>query len=167
LAWKNGIFYVAWRAHHSKPPDPTILDLIYFSHSSDDGQSFAPYVDVVTENNDFAFFVAHFSGSLAVNERGRAFVVWFDDRYDPIFDELSHIFGAAGTPAPILLKGDLNLDGRATLVDVVLELNAVFLGSSFPAPFENADVNCDFLLTSHDVVLLLNNVFLGNPFPCN
>lgn len=165
LVWKNGIFYVAWRGNHPRPPDSTVLNLIYFSYSPNGGQTFAPYVEVVTERTNLSPFDFHFMGSLTVNEKRRAYVVWFDDRYDPIFEEIFHIFGAWGTPAG--MKGDLNLDGMLTAMDVVLELDAAFLGQPFPAPFESADVNCDFRLTAPDVVLLIYAVFLGNPFPCN
>jgi hypothetical protein len=58
------------------------------------------------------------------------------------------------------------LDGIVNLVDVVTELNAVFYGQAFPAPFEAADVNCDSILSPADVVLLLRAHFLGDPFPC-
>ncbi len=165
LVWKNGIFYVAWRCYHPRPPDSTLLNLICFSYSPDGGQSFAPFADVIAQKTNLSPFDLHFMGSLAVNEKGRAYAVWFDDRYDPIFEEILHIFGAWGIPTTI--KGDLNLDGMLTTVDAVLELNAVFLGQSFSAPFESADSNCDGLLTSPDVVLLLNAIFLENPFPCN
>ncbi|MCI0532003.1 MAG: hypothetical protein L0Y74_08670, partial [candidate division Zixibacteria bacterium] len=65
-----------------------------------------------------------------------------------------------------VVLGDLNLDGLLTAADVVLELNAVFAGGTFPAPFESADGNCDGQLSPADVVLLLNATFMGKPFPC-
>ncbi len=67
---------------------------------------------------------------------------------------------------PRVVLGDLNLDGRLTTTDVVLELNAVFLDSTFPAPFEAADCNCDGQLRPSDVVMLLLATFTGTPFPC-
>jgi WD40 repeat protein len=67
---------------------------------------------------------------------------------------------------PRIVLGDLNLDGQLTTTDVVLELNSVFLGDSFPAPPASADCNCDGGLSPADVVLLLNATFLGKPFPC-
>ncbi len=66
------------------------------------------------------------------------------------------------------LKGDLNGDGNLGPADVVLELNAIFLGMPFPAPFCAADTDCDgFLLNPSDVVLLLNAVFLNTPITCS
>lgn len=67
---------------------------------------------------------------------------------------------------PRVVLGDLNLDGRLTVADVVLELNAVFLSETFPVPFETADGNCDGGLSPADVVLLLNATFMGTPFLC-
>ncbi len=67
---------------------------------------------------------------------------------------------------PRIVLGDLNLDGQLTPADVVLELNGVFLGDSFPAPLASADCNCDGNLTPADVVLLLRATFLGTAFPC-
>jgi hypothetical protein len=102
---------------------------------------------------------------LTVNERGKAFVAWLDDRNDPVFGENLHTLVARGIPQ--LVKGDLNLDGIIAMVDVVMELNAVFVGQSFPAPFEVADGNCDERLSPVDVVLLLNRYYIGAPFPCS
>ncbi|MGE5693142.1 MAG: hypothetical protein ACM3YF_05115 [Candidatus Zixiibacteriota bacterium] len=68
---------------------------------------------------------------------------------------------------PRAVLGDLNLDGQLTTTDVVLELNSVFLGDSFPAPPASADCNCDGQLSPADVVLLLNATFLGKSFPCS
>lgn len=151
LVWKGGVFYVAWR-------DPVTNDRISFSYSSNSGQSF------VSSTNVNPFNSAHLFPSLAVNDSGKAFVAWLDDRRDPIFSENYHTFVARGLPRAV--KGDLNLDSILTVVDAVMELNAVFLGQSFPAPLQNADVNCDGKLTAADAVLELNAVFLGNPFPC-
>ena len=63
--------------------------------------------------------------------------------------------------------GDLNSDASLTPADVVLELNAVFLGSNPPAPFEASDLNGDGQRTPADVVLELNAVFLGSPANCS
>lgn len=67
--------------------------------------------------------------------------------------------------APLIL-GDLNADEELTPSDVVLELNRVFLGQTYPSPQEAGDVNCDGLFTLIDAVLLINRIFLGVPFPC-
>jgi hypothetical protein len=161
LFWQNGIFYVVWRAGHPRPSDSVIVDHIYFSYSPNQGQSFVPYVDVITVDTNQA---AHNGGSISVNEQGKAFVVWADNRYDPTFQLNWHLFVTVGTPSA--MKGDLNLDGVLSPADVVLELNAVFLGLPFPAPFESGDGNCDGRLSSADMILLLNATFTGSPFPC-
>ncbi len=71
------------------------------------------------------------------------------------------LFFYRNTAASALMKGDLDGDGMPTASDVVLLLNAVFLGGCFPAPFGAGDLNCDGLLDASDVVALLNVVFLG------
>ncbi len=110
------------------------------------------------------FYFPHVNPGLAVNEEGKTFVTWADSRYDPNINERWHKFGAIGSPD--FVKGDLNLDGLVNLVDITMELNAVFLGEPFPAPFEKADSNCDSLLDASDVVLMINAYYLGAPFPC-
>lgn len=65
-----------------------------------------------------------------------------------------------------LAKGDLNADLNLSPADVVIELNAVFLSSSYPAPFCAADMNCSGDLSPADVVLALNVIFLGSLPPC-
>lgn len=79
--------------------------------------------------------------------------------------------GNEGNPSPQAnalagLKGDVNIDAILTASDVVIELNAAFLGSPFPASFCAADVNCDGILTAADVVIELNLVFLGAAVVC-
>lgn len=106
----------------------------------------------------------HGALSLAVNERGEPFAAWVDNRHDPVLGRWRHIFGAVGST--IVEMGDLNLDRQLTIADVVLELNAVFLQLSFPAPYTAADGNCDSSLSPADIVLLLRAVFLDESFPC-
>ncbi len=107
---------------------------------------------------------AHNGGSISVNEEGKAFVVWADNRYDRVYGLNWHLFVSTGVPSYI--KGDLNLDGRLSLSDIVVQINAVFLSQPFPAPFETADGNCDGRLSSADISLLLLATFVGNAFPC-
>lgn len=160
LIWKNGIFYVAWR-DWTPPSDSGYVSHIFFSYSLNGGQSFETTKDV--NASDPALF-HHRNPTISVNESGKVFVGWMDIRYDPFIQERWHIFGAIGNPN--FLKGDLNLDGLVNLVDITMELNAVFLGEPFPAPFEKADSNCDSLLDATDVVLFLNVFYLDMPFPC-
>lgn len=61
--------------------------------------------------------------------------------------------------------GDLNHDCFLTTVDVVLELNCIFLDLS-NCNFNSTDVNCDGNITPADVVLLLLAVFASQPLPC-
>ncbi|MCI0405092.1 MAG: glycoside hydrolase [candidate division Zixibacteria bacterium] len=162
LVWKSNVFWVTWRELRFDTSISDYVDYIYFSYSSNKGQTFAKNVRVFDTGGAF-FFVD--KPSLSVNEKGQAFAAWFDDRYDPSFSLRKHIFGAAGSP--LIVKGDLNLDSLLTPADVVLELNAVFLQQAFPASFEAADVNCDTVLSPADVVLHLNATFMGDPFPCS
>jgi len=165
LSWKNGSFYVSWNENRPRSPNSIEVYDIFFSYSSDSGKTFKPSFRVT--NDSFIFSdvpIDHVAASIAVNDEGKAFVAWLDDRHDPFFEENWHIFGAVGSSR--LIKGDVNLDWRLTAADAVTELNAVFLGEVFPAPFQNADGNCDGLLTAADVILLLNAIFLGIPFPC-
>ncbi|HXF48019.1 MAG TPA: sialidase family protein [Verrucomicrobiae bacterium] len=132
---------------------------VLFSYSADTGRTFAPS----KQANSDTLTVAG-SPSLALNEGGKAFVVWLDPRRDPLFGENWHPFVSVGYP--FHLKGDLNLDWLLSATDVVTLINAVFLNLPFPAPFENADANCDGILRPADVVLELLAVFLYEPFPC-
>lgn len=82
-------------------------------------------------------------------------------------------FGTGGNYDMVLVKfapclsmqGDLDEDGFYTSIDVILELNRVFLGSGSSTACL-ADLNCDGALTASDVVGLLNTTFLGLPTPC-
>lgn len=161
LFWKNGLFYAVWQGDHPRPTDSILVKDIYFSYSPNGGASFVPYKDVITVDTNLAY---HSGGSISVNDRGKVFVVWADDRYSTWFQPNWHLFVAVGNVTSI--KGDLNLDGMLSPVDVVLELNAVFLGQSYSAPFESGDGNCDGQLSPADVILLLYAVFLSNQLQC-
>ncbi len=161
LAWRSNAFFVVWRQIQYDSSISDDVDHVYFSYTANLGQSFARSA-VVFESSGFVFVGLP---SICVNDKREVFVAWRDNRYDPSFQERWHMFGTSGVAmAP---KGDLNLDSLLSTVDVVLELNAVFLNQPFPSPFEAADVNCDSELTAADVVLHLNATFLGEPFPCN
>ncbi|MCI0557639.1 MAG: hypothetical protein MN733_04030 [Nitrososphaera sp.] len=151
----NDKFFLTWREHIGVSDRVDI----FFSYSADSGRTFATNKQV---NSDA--YRSHSLPSIAVNEKGRTFVAWRDLRRDPFFGLNWHTFVAVGNPT--FLKGDLNLDLTLTIADVVMLLNAVFLGLSFPAPFDSADGNCDGMLSPTDVVLELKTVFLHQPFPC-
>jgi hypothetical protein len=159
LVWSRDVFWIAWRESRFDTSFGGDVNHISFSNSSDRGRTFAKNVSVFDSSN-----VSLLWPGVSVNENGQIFAAWFDDRYDPLFQERWHIFGATGIPT--IVKGDLNLDSLLTAVDVVLELNAVFLNQRFPAPVEAGDVNCDSELTAADVVLHLNATFLAEPLPC-
>jgi hypothetical protein len=161
LFWKHNIFYVVWRATHQQTPSSPNLNHIWFSFSRDSGKTFVPYVDVVPDDTNS---VPHFRPSIWVNETEKVFAAWTDPRWDPIFEENHHHFVSTGKP--IVSKGDLNFDGIINLIDVALELNAVFLKQPFPAPYHRADGNCSGKLSPADVSLLVFQAFTSHPFPC-
>ncbi len=152
---------MVWRATHRRTPAGWDLNHIWFSYSRDSGKTFIPCIDAVPDDTNF---VPHIRPSIWVNEMKKTFVAWTDARWDPAFQENHHLFVSVGIP--VAAKGDLNFDGSITIADIVMELNAVFLNSPFPAPFETADGNCDGRLSSADISLLLLAAFLGSGFPC-
>ena len=152
MAYNKGILYVVWR--DAGPNWRTS-----FSYSPNNGQSFLPSKSVSSFNSSQLF------PSLTINGSGKAFVAWLDNRVDPIFSENRHTFVTWGIPQTV--KGDLNLDGIITMVDIVMELNAIFLAQPFPAPFHTADGNCDETLSAADMVWLLYRYYLNTPFPCS
>ncbi len=162
MATNNGLFYVAWSDGRRWTSDSNCVINAFLSYSPDGGHSF---VTEARRDTTGASYAGPHQPSLAVNEKGKAFVAWIDVRLDPAQEIFQYVFGAAATPN--FRKGDLNLDSLLTPADIVLELNAVFLGKSFPASFETADVNCDTVLSPADVVLHLKATFSGEPFPCN
>ncbi|MCI0329346.1 MAG: hypothetical protein L0196_00110 [candidate division Zixibacteria bacterium] len=163
LVCRNDIFYVVWSDVRIRASDSQTVANIFFSYSLDTGKSFVPNVDANAADPNRPFRLIP---SLAVNETGKAFVCWVDDRYDPVFSEIYQIFGTTGKYIQ-LLKGDLNLDEMLSAADVVMLVNATFSRQHYPAPFQNADGNCDGKLSGADIVLLLYAVFANNPFPCS
>ena len=160
LVFRKGTFYVAWMQKDT----PSGPQRIFFSCSSDTGQTFVPSVDVnanTTAPNNFH----RKQPGLTVNEEGTAFVAWLDGRYITEIGNTWLVFGSFGRFSH-LYKGDLNLDDMLTAADVVLELNKVFLNEPYPAPERLGDLNCDTSFSPADVVLILNRVFLGTLIPC-
>jgi hypothetical protein len=73
-------------------------------------------------------------------------------------------------PAPVFVRGDANLSGRVSPVDVNFILEALFLGGPFFRCLDAADVNDDGLVDVQDASFLLRFVFAGGappppPFP--
>ncbi|MCJ7458654.1 MAG: right-handed parallel beta-helix repeat-containing protein [candidate division Zixibacteria bacterium] len=63
------------------------------------------------------------------------------------------------------LRGDVNLDGKISIADVVYLINYLFKGGPAPQIFMVADVNRDGFLTVADAVYLINYLFKGGPAP--
>lgn len=61
--------------------------------------------------------------------------------------------------------GDLNLDDRLSLADLVLELNCTYLTATWDCPLYLADINCDGTLTVADGMSIMNAAFLLEPLP--
>jgi M6 family metalloprotease-like protein len=69
---------------------------------------------------------------------------------------------------PILLTGDVDIDGSLTSADVIRIVNFVFKSGAPLLPCEGAgDVNCTGLVTSSDVIVLVNYLFKSAPAPCD
>lgn len=62
-------------------------------------------------------------------------------------------------------RGDLNLDGRFSPADVVLELYCVFL-SQGNCSLDRTDLDCNGVADINDVIHVLNRVFFGIPALC-
>lgn len=101
-----------------------------------------------------------FLRALAPDDSGHVYGVGESFGVGPTFDYLLVKF------APCLgMQGDLNEDGDYTPMDVVLELQRVFLGTGNYTVCQ-CDVNCDDILSPADVVGLLGMVFEGLIKPC-
>jgi len=82
-----------------------------------------------------------------------------------------YVAGKAGTNFvtikyfPIILVGDANSDGSATISDVIYLINYLFKEGPAPDPIRAGDVNGDGEVTISDVVYLINYLFKGGPPP--
>jgi photosystem II stability/assembly factor-like uncharacterized protein len=65
------------------------------------------------------------------------------------------------------LKGDVNLDMKVSISDVVYLINYLFKGSPAPSFPSLADVNCSGDIDASDVIYLINYLFKGGPAPCS
>ncbi|HKS27995.1 MAG TPA: sialidase family protein [Pyrinomonadaceae bacterium] len=77
---KDGTIYVGWTARAAAEGHATNL---FLSTSRDGGKTFEPPVKV----NDDAKEVVHGMHSLAIDERGRVFLAWLDERSINMYDE--------------------------------------------------------------------------------
>lgn len=80
VAAKDGTIYIAWTARSAAEGHATD---IFLSTSRDGGKSFEPPVKV----NDDKAQVVHGMHSMAVDERGRIFLAWLDERSVNMYDE--------------------------------------------------------------------------------
>jgi hypothetical protein len=71
-------------------------------------------------------------------------------------------------PCPIVVPGDVNVDGVLTAADIIVLVNYVFKEGPDPRPCAaNGDVNCNGTVTSADIIYLLHPIFKGGPLPCD
>lgn len=69
---------------------------------------------------------------------------------------------------PIVITGDVNVDGVLTAGDIIYLVNYVFKGGVGPQPIEGAgDVDCTGVVTSSDIIYEVNHVFKSGPVPCD
>lgn len=69
---------------------------------------------------------------------------------------------------PVLITGDVNVDGVITSADIIYLVSYIFKGGFAPLPLaESGDVNCDGNITSADVIYLVGFVFKSGPPPCD
>jgi hypothetical protein len=69
---------------------------------------------------------------------------------------------------PILVTGDLDLNGLLQSADIIKMVNYVFKSGAVPTPCEGiGDANCDGAVQSADIIRLVNYVFKGGVSPCD
>lgn len=68
-------------------------------------------------------------------------------------------------PDPGYIPGDLNYDGFIDVIDISMEIDIVFLGSTPPYPPVSTDVNYDAITNPADIVMLIDYVFRGGAAP--
>jgi hypothetical protein len=52
--------------------------------------------------------------------------------------------------------GDLSIDGRVNVADIVAMVNIIFRAAPVPCPLYAADTDCDRIFTIADVIVLIN-----------
>jgi hypothetical protein len=62
--------------------------------------------------------------------------------------------------------GDVNLDSRVNVGDIVFMINGIFKQGPLPQPFILGDTNCDSKVNVGDIAYLINFVFKGGSAPC-
>jgi predicted outer membrane repeat protein len=64
-----------------------------------------------------------------------------------------------------LRRGDMNHDGKITIIDVVYLTNYLFIGGPAPLPLAAGDASNDGKVNVNDVVFLTNYLFINGPPP--
>lgn len=69
---------------------------------------------------------------------------------------------------PIVLSGDVNLNGTLGTSDIITMVNYALKGGPDPLPcVGNGDANCDGTISLSDIIVLVNRVLKGGPDPCD
>ncbi|MFQ6002909.1 MAG: dockerin type I repeat-containing protein [Candidatus Zixiibacteriota bacterium] len=124
---------------------------VKIEHSTDAGTSWEPVADSTQNDGTFAWTVADTPSDSCLIRVSDASDGYPHDESDDYFT--------------IFLAGDVNVDGRVDVADVVYLINYLFISGPAPFLFEAADVNLDQIIDSADVVYLLNYLFIGGPPP--
>jgi hypothetical protein len=77
----------------------------------------------------------------------------------------SLVFGLTPGITTAQMAGDANGDSVVNVVDVVYEINYLFIDGPPPVVYECGDPNVDCKIDAADVVYLINYLFIGGPDP--
>ena len=79
-----------------------------------------------------------------------------------IIDVLAAVNYSFGDP---YLPGDLNYDVQVDAVDLMMEIDIVFFGDTFPLPPVTPDITLDGAITVTDIVYRIDYIFRAGPEP--
>jgi len=147
-----------WRWFSNNGGANPTQDTIRTEISNDGGSTWVSLEKYRFTQNTWAFKQFTLSGLLPVTNNMRFRAVVSDRQGDSNVEGGIDDFAVSGAP----IRGDFNTDGNVNAADIVIYMNAVFLGSPVLTPAQG-DFNGDCLLTSADVIILLNYAFLGIP----
>jgi hypothetical protein len=114
------------------------IDMIPDGHTYEEGVTYSASVEGVADGDYDARF-------------------WFADD-DVVNSELSFPITLGNSGGGCTLEGDLNSDGIANVLDIVLLVNLVLGGND---PSDCSDVNGDGILNVLDIVLLVNIILIN------
>ncbi len=80
-------------------------------------------------------------------------------------NQLSHWSNQEKVMVSLLIVGDVTLDGKINLSDVIYLVNFVFKGGAPPNPQYLGDANGDSNVNLGDIIYLVNYIFKGGPPP--